>query len=66
MGLTKSPPTFLLQLYLLTVIKAPPQMLYAFIQSHLGIKGAAAVQIKQSMSHLITPRDGVHGNNNMR
>lgn len=41
-------------------------MLYAFIKSHLNIKGAAAVQIKISMSYLIIPRDGVHGNTNIR
>lgn len=41
-------------------------MLYAFIKSHLNIKGSAAVQIKISMSHLIIPRDGVHSNTNIR
>lgn len=41
-------------------------MLYAFIKSHLNIKGAAAVQIKISMSYLIIPGDVVHGNTNIR
>lgn len=63
---SKSPLAFLLQFYLLKLIKPPPlKRSTPFIKSHFNIKGAAAVQIKIRMSRLIIPRDGVHGSANI-